>query len=147
MNAEQNKKIYKQHFEARLKLAFAGMNKNGFFEGLKCKKCNEPLQGERSGHPAESYAGTYTGLCYECQNSSSYVIETYANGAKLWSHPPHCPSWRRDREEFVAFNDCQECHHGRIMISRSYGQGGSYPEYCRSCMKKHCDFKQQEPTP
>lgn len=36
---------------------------------IHCNRCGKPLNKD-GGHPAELYAGTYTGLCYGCQNSS-----------------------------------------------------------------------------
>jgi len=112
---------------------------DGFYEGLTCGQCGKPLEGQGSGHPAESYAGTYNGLCYPCTNGAAYPLNDYQflSGARYWSHPPHCPSWRRDRETFLAFDDCDQCQHGRIMISRSFGQGGPYPKQCEKCQTRN----------
>ena len=53
--------------------------------------------------------GTYTGLCYPCEGTASFVATTYRDGAKQWSHPPHCPSHRRDRTGSIGYDDCPTC--------------------------------------
>lgn len=108
---------------------------------LKCKQCGVGLDAN-GGRPAERYAGTYTGLCYGCERSRSFDTgERLLSGAQVWSHPPHCPSWRRDREMFWWFPDCQNprCRHGSVWVSRRSSQGGSYTENCPACFKRHCD--------
>lgn len=112
---------------------------DGFYAGLSCRNCGNALEGQDSGRPAESYTGTYNGLCYLCTNGKAYPLNDYQflSGARYWSHPPHCPSWRRDRETFLAFDDCDQCHRGRIMVSRSFGQGGPYPKQCEQCQTRN----------
>lgn len=111
------------------------MTWNGFLPEHNCKRCGKPLHGQGTGYPAELYAGTYTGLCYPCTNSGAYVEKTYPlDGAILLNYPPHCPSWRRDRETYIAYHDCPDCKgKGMWIVSRHPGQGGSYPRYCLKC--------------
>lgn len=114
------------------------MDSHGFYHGLTCKRCGKPLHGQDSGYPAESYAGTYNGLCYPCTNAGPFVQSTEMDGATIMSYPPHSPSWRRDRETFIAYPDCEECHgKGRFMVSRNYGMGGPYPRSCEPCGKRY----------
>jgi hypothetical protein len=92
-----------------------------------------------SGRPAELYAGTYTGFCYECQNGGDYVFLTEKDGAKHISCPPSCPSWRRDRETFIAYGDCPSCN--GIGYSWKSGRYDSYRSYCEPCLNKHSNNK------
>ena len=109
----------------------------GMYPQHGCGQCHKPLNAD-GGHPAELYAGTYTGLCYACERGTAYRTHVNAfSGAETWSHPPHCPSWRRARETFLYFAGCEHCSHGRIMIYRAGPQGGSYPKQCESCSQKH----------
>jgi hypothetical protein len=103
-----------------------------------CRACAKTLNADGS-HPAELYAGTFTGLCYSCERSGSYVVpgSELPDGARRVSHPPHCPSWRRSREEYWSYSDCEECGGaGRKMISRSNPMGGPYPQFCRPCQAR-----------
>ena len=114
------------------------MNSSGFIENAICGKCGAKLEGEGDGRPAESYAGTYTGLCYSCTQAGAYAVVTEPSGAVRWSHPPHCPSWRRDREQFLGYEGCAECGgRGRIMVSRSDTAGGSFAIQCADCSHEH----------
>ena len=111
--------------------------KTGMYPQHTCRQCHKPLNAD-GGHPAELYAGTYTGLCYQCEGGAAYRVHTNpVSGAETWSHPPHCPSWRRDRETFLHYDGCEHCRHGRIMVYRPGPQGGSYPKQCESCSQKH----------
>ena len=111
---------------------------------MKCQKCDKELNGDGN-HPAETYAGTYTGLCYACQNSESYIIEKYSDGAMTISYPPSCPSHRRDRGHHTAYADCKKCGGtGRLYVSRCMSQGGPYYEYCRDCLNRFCKSNQEE---
>lgn len=108
---------------------------------LTCQKCGKTL----GKIPAETYAGTYTGLCYDCQNSSSYVIEKFSDGAMTISYPPSCPSHRRDRGHHTAYADCPKCGGtGRKYVSRCMSMGGPYYEYCPDCLNKFCKNNQEE---
>lgn len=110
------------------------MNASGFLPPHPCKACGATLRGDGTGYPAELYAGTYTGLCYPCTLNKTYVVRTLADGAAVVSHPPHCPSWRRDREEYRGYQGCSVCRGlGRVMISRAGSQGGSYATQCKPC--------------
>lgn len=118
------------------------MDRDGMLAGpgvLPCRGCGNGLDAD-GGHPAERYAGTFTGLCYTCERSQAFDTgERSTSGAQLWSHPPHAPSWRRDRETFDWFPDCTnpKCQHGRIWISRPNTIGGDYTTACPSCWKRH----------
>lgn len=115
----------------------SGMDSQGMLPAQRCTKCGKPMNADGN-HPAELYAGTFTGLCYDCQSDPAYTVKTFETGAKLVSHPPHCPAWRRDREMFIAFDDCPECKgRGYKMNQRGFGSGGPYPEYCRLCSDRH----------
>lgn len=109
------------------------MDDQGMLPAHGCKKCGKPLN-EDGYHPAKLYLGTYTGLCYTCQNAGPYVTMTFFDGAHKISYPPHCPSWRRDRETYTSYPDCPECNGiGRHYISRADSLGGSYYSYCPAC--------------
>lgn len=97
-----------------------------------CRGCGCPLNADGF-HPAELYAGTYTGLCYDCERKPFFVASTYAlDGAMRVSYPPSRPSWRRDREEFVAYADCETCGGGGIGSVDSL-RGSTYRHYCAAC--------------
>lgn len=102
-------------------------------DGIPCKACGKPLNAD-GGHPAELYAGTYNGLCYACTKAGPYAVDVFPDGTVQLSYPPHCPSWRRDREKFYAHPDCEDCAGaGMRMVSRSNMYGGSYPVHCLTC--------------
>ena len=81
----------------------------GFYPPHDCTSCGLLLQGFGEGRPAELHMGTYTGLCYRCEGATSHVTHVYRDGAKQWSHPPHCPSHRRGRTGSVSYDDCRLC--------------------------------------
>ena len=113
------------------------MDDRGFLPKHNCKSCKGPLDttGDR---PAELYLGTYTGLCNKCTMAGSFVVKEYRDGALKISYAPHCPSWRRDREEYIAYSDCEICRGtGRLYVSRSMSQGGSYYRYCSQCLNRY----------
>lgn len=120
------------------------MDERGFLPDRKCQHCQKPLQGEGETRPAESYLGTFTGLCYTCEKEPAYVVREQADGGKIWSHPPYCPSFRREREEHIAYDDCKECNHGRVIVLRSYALGGSYSSYCKKCLARSSEFNVTE---
>lgn len=105
-----------------------------FPAGWQCLGCGKTLNAD-GGHPAELYAGTYTGLCYGCERKPSYIQGTYTlDGALLLSYPPHAPSWRRARESFTAYVDCGTCEgRGRLM---KRGQWEQYPVQCQMCFER-----------
>ena len=115
------------------------MSWNGFLlEGSKCRSCGKALDGENGDRPAESYMGTYTGLCSSCCMAPAYVMRTDFDGAQHWSYPPHCPSWRRDREDYRAYPDCPDCKGaGCQWVSRSLRVGGSYRSHCERCSRQY----------
>lgn len=106
---------------------------------LPCLTCGKPLN--PNGHrPAETYAGTFTGECYSCQGRGAFFTGvTFASGAQVWSHPPHCPAWRRDRETFTYWPGCegQGCATGRVMKNSAGPFGGQHSAQCPACWAKH----------
>lgn len=108
--------------------------------GLTCGICGNVLGSidDPRSNPAESYAGTYTGLCYGCERSATWACYRCDDGLIYYSHPPHSPSWRRDREFYVAYEDCTACRSGAVRGSRSDAMGGSYNTQCKECQGK-CD--------
>lgn len=103
-----------------------------------CGRCESELN-PNGFRPAELYAGTYTGLCYKCQNSPAFCTHVeLIDRAEHWEFPPHCPSWRRDRESYVGYSDCNDCDgRGSKMVSRSFPSGGPYRTYCDICFSKY----------
>jgi hypothetical protein len=91
--------------------AYADMDKDGMFpSNWCCVRCGKQLNADGH-HPAELYAGTYNGMCYRCTLGPKFLEGTRGlDGGNVWNHPPHCPSWRRDREKHVFFWDCEDCH-------------------------------------
>ena len=119
-------------------LAGAGYDCAGAESPYKCQVCQKPLSSANGPRPAETYLGTLTGICYQCQNGPAYIERTEYDGAQCWSYPPHCPAWRRDRERFVGYADCPDCKgKPRIMISRCNSQGGLYPKCCPTCSDRY----------
>jgi hypothetical protein len=122
---------------AALERAYAPMDKStGMYPAdWTCKACGKVLNAD-GGHPAELYAGTYTGLCYGCERAGTYVVpdSELPDGARRISWPPACPSWRRDRTEHWAYPDCEDCK-GKGARMR-YGRNGQWTEYCRPCMTR-----------
>lgn len=113
---------------------------SGFLQNAKCKVCGVELQGEGSGRPAESYLGTYNGLCYTCTSGAVYIQCEWIDGARTINYPPHCPAWRRDRETFIGYADCPDCKGGgRKWVTRSDASGGSYTVNCKPCLKRFYD--------
>ncbi len=95
---------------------------------LHCHSCGVKLGGRI---PAETYAGTYNGLCYSCSGAPEFVTHQEAlDGAWWWSYPPHCPSWRRDRESFVAYSGCETCGGRGVVGGHSWNRGY---ERCTTC--------------
>jgi len=104
-------------------------------KGLKCQRCGKELDDGTRGYPAELYAGTYTGLCYACTGAGPYVVRVHVyDDAMVVSHPPACPSWRRDRTEHFAYADCDQCH-GRGAFKR-WGRNGHYMDYYKACLDR-----------
>jgi hypothetical protein len=111
-----------------------GMDRDGMFPPGPCRSCGKPLNADGN-HPAELYAGTFTGLCYGCERAAPYVQRRWADGAQLVSHPPSCPSWRRDRETFVGYPDCPTCA-GTGVEQTTWTSGGPVRHYCRACIAR-----------
>lgn len=110
------------------------MDHTGMYPAHPCKQCGRQLNADGD-HPAELYAGTYTGLCYQCERSGERLLAVARlDGAETWEFPPHCPSWRRARERFIGFTGCAECGgKGRLWVGRADAQGGSYSKQCEAC--------------
>jgi RecJ-like exonuclease len=111
------------------------MNRDGFYPPHNCKKCGTLL----GKVPAELYAGTYTGICYPCTGNGVILLSTSKiDGVKHYEFPPHCPSWRRDREVFYGYTGCAKCNgQGRIWVSRSSSGGGGYTMQCPECSDRY----------
>jgi hypothetical protein len=115
---------------------YAIMDRNGMLPAdISCVRCARPLNAD-GGHPAELYAGTYNGLCYPCTSAPAFVARTATlDGAREVSWPPHCPSWRRDREKHIAYEGCPICDGLGITLStRTYGSSG---HWCEPCMIRY----------
>lgn len=133
-----------------LETAYADMDRDGMFPAdWTCTRCGKVLNAD-GGHPAELYAGTYNGMCYRCTSGAKYITGTrLIDGGTVWSHPPHLPSWRRDRETYVFYWDCDQCHgEGRRATwdntagcdacskrSYTYGPGHDHTEFRRRAMR------------
>lgn len=116
------------------------MTWDGFLPpGMTCLHCGAELAGVYSGRPAESYLGTYNGLCYRCTGRAAFAVRVeLLDRATWWEWPPHCPSWRRARETFVGYAGCEHCGgQGRIMKPRYSAGGGSYAANCKPCMDRY----------
>lgn len=102
-----------------------------------CRVCGKPLN--PNGHrPAETYAGTFTGECYSCQSRPFFpTLVTTDSGGTYMSHPPSCPSWRRDRETYLAFADCETCKGGGRVRARGVAGGGGNVQQCEDCLSRH----------
>ncbi len=109
-----------------------GFDSEGFYPQHNCRSCAKPLNAD-GGHPAELYAGTYTGLCYACERIPRYTVTSYSDGAITWSYPPHAPSWRRDRETFTSYSDCPECHGQGFQMKYSASSWSTYSDPCQTC--------------
>lgn len=111
------------------------MDRDGFLAApgtVPCRTCGAVLN--PNGHrPAETYAGTATGECYRCQARAAFLIGNHVSGAEIWSHPAHCPAWRRDRELFTFWPGCAECDHGKKWNHRPT----SYTVQCLRCWAEH----------
>jgi hypothetical protein len=116
--------------------AYASMDRDGFFPVHPCKGCGKELSGKDGPRPAETYAGTATGLCYSCERGKAYVVpgSELPDGGRLVSHPPACPSWRRDRTTHWAYPDCEDC--GGKGAKMRHTAMNQYLEYCRICMAR-----------
>lgn len=117
--------------------ALAVMDDRGFLPPCDCARCGRPLQGMGEGRPAERYAGTYTGLCYECNDRPPECGGVSAlDGARYWEYPPHAPSWRRDREGgHVGYADCPRCR-GRGVVNWPVASGTPYTQ-CEDCTARY----------
>lgn len=107
---------------------------------LFCIGCGKTLNAD-GGHPAELYAGTFNGLCYGCTGRPAFVARISAlDGCREVSWPPHCPSWRRDREKHWAYADCTTCGGMGLeltpsgYVDRRTSEAG---HYCRLCLARY----------
>lgn len=112
------------------------MEWDGFIEGeLKCERCGKELSDKNGRNPVETYAGTFTGLCGDCERESPYTVKEYFDGAKKISYPPICPSHRRSRETHIAYDDCDECDGKGMEVVRRHNRG-NYRSYCEECLDR-----------
>jgi hypothetical protein len=113
------------------------MDKDGMLPKQTCHGCGKELNAD-GGHPAELYAGHLHGFCYDCELKAPAVIKCTPQGAMVWSCPPHCPSWRRDREQYFQFPGC-DCDHGRRWYQGWFGKWstGMHTTQCADCQRKH----------
>lgn len=115
----------------------------GMYPQHPCRVCGRPLNHDGN-YPAELYAGTYTGICYACERTGPFVVTTFEDGCQLVSHPPHCPAWRRTREEYYWYEGCGQCQRGRVWVSRAGSQGGPYTRSCPTCAPRHYAFVEEQ---
>ncbi len=110
----------------------------GLYPQQPCAQCARPLNADGA-HPAELYAGTYTGLCDVCTFSGFRLLGICPlDGARELAHPPLAPSWRRDRPRFIGYSDCASCAGaGRAVVPRSCALGGSYAINCKPCLDRY----------
>jgi hypothetical protein len=103
-----------------------GMNERGHYTiGMECLNCGKQLNADGN-HPAETYAGTWNGLCYGCTKAPAFVARiAVLDHAREVSWPPSSPSHRRDRETVIAYRDCTVCG--------GWGVTGYERERCRAC--------------
>lgn len=100
---------------------------------IGCKDCNKPLN-NKGHYPAETYAGTASGICYGCTSKPGYAIRTEFDGAVLWSHPPYQPCGFERRQDHYGYPGCEECGgDGSVIARRAFHSGGSYRSYCKTC--------------
>ena len=92
---------------------------------------------EKTGEPS-NYLGIYTGSCFQCQNRGCYVEKELVDGCLVLNFPPACPSYRREREIFYAYSNCEEC--GGQGHKMKYSSGANYREYCKTCSDKYYAF-------
>ena len=99
----------------------------------------EPSLNADGNHPAELYAGTFTGLCYGCERTEGFVERVDGlDGARTWSYPPSSPSWRRDRETHTAYADCPNCNGAGFTWEHNYS-GGRMRSFCRTCSARRAN--------
>lgn len=114
------------------------MDRDGMLPAwMFCMRCNKTLNADGN-HPAELYLGTFTGLCYGCAAAGPYVARvSLLDGARVLSYPPHCPSWRRDRETYTGYPDCEACQGSGVQGHGTSAGGGRYRLYCRACIERY----------
>lgn len=127
-----------QNIEGQLKLSLGPlMDDFGHLVGgpHHCLACGTELN-EGGRLPAETYLGTFNGLCYPCTGAGAHVVAVYSyDGARRVSWPPACPSHRRTREEFFGYGDCEHC--GGLGATRGYGHYTPIWERCKSCSDRY----------
>ncbi len=112
-------------------------DKDGMYPQHNCSDCGKSLNAD-GGHPAELYAGTYTGLCYDCERKPQVTMRKYTrDNALMVSCPPLCPSHRRDRETFHVYADCPDCA-GVVKTEWHSGHPWGYTSYvrCTTCRER-----------
>jgi len=106
----------------------AGLDEHGHVkDSPACLVCERPLNADGN-HPAETYGGTYNGLCHGCTGKPAILMAiAVLDGCWITSHPPRCPSWRRDRERHYGYPDCPRCK----------GWGRTYTDRCPGCSDRY----------
>jgi hypothetical protein len=109
------------------------MDRHGMLpEDWPCLRCGRKLNAD-GGHPAELYAGTWNGLCYPCTSAGPYIEKiSWLDGCRKVSWPPHCPSWRRTREDHYAYPGCETCK-GLGIVPGTRSAGYRAGESCKPC--------------
>lgn len=106
---------------------------------IPCAHCGAELNpnGDR---PAETHMGAATGECYRCQARRPFRVGVHASGAEIWSHPAHCPAYRRSRELYTWWHaaGCGQdgCEHGRVIRWGGFA-GSSHAVQCPACWAQH----------
>lgn len=114
------------------------MGPDGLFRvELHCLKCGKLLNADGN-HPAEVHAGSSNGLCYGCTAAGPYLEKVAVlDGARRMNYPPHCPSWRRDREHFTGYPDCEICKGSGVKGWAPAVGNSSYRHYCEACAQRY----------
>lgn len=108
---------------------------NGFLPPHNCRNCNQPLSGENGPRPAELYAGSYTGLCYKCQQLDKAIVHTSTlDGALRVTYRAENYSGLGSRVSYVAYPDCPVCN-GDGRIKGAYSSSACCYRYsrCQEC--------------
>ena len=104
----------------------------------RCRNCDAPLSGADGPRPAETYLGTYNGLCYPCTLSGMRLERLRSDGLREYSFPPYLSSWRRDRQTVLVRPYCVECGGSPTYGRERLRHGVSYRQ-CWTCLRGRTD--------